>query len=159
MKTTSAFAPARSASSIWLKNSVELDVLVLQREVVDAAVGRGDPARHFAGLDHALLQGMDEGLVGFGRDPAGEVLLVLLLRDQVALRVDREAGPGADGAAEAGGGELQAQVEAGALDLAVPAPEADLAVLEVGVAHHFVQRVEDGDVLLAFGHEELERRV
>src|SRR5438874_2546605 len=71
MNTTSAFAPARSASSILLKKSVELDVLMLHRKVVDAAVGRRDPARHLARLDHALLQRMHEAAVRFGGDPAG----------------------------------------------------------------------------------------
>src|SRR3989442_15374888 len=61
MKMTSAFAPARSASSMrfrkaFCSSSVKLDVLVLQGQVVNAALGRRDPAGHPAGLDHFLHQ-------------------------------------------------------------------------------------------------------
>jgi len=35
--------------------SVQVHVLVVDREVVDAAVGRGDPAGDLAGLDDPLL--------------------------------------------------------------------------------------------------------
>src|SRR5712692_8098271 len=68
MKTTSAFAPARSASSMRLRKSsnsrsVKVDVLVFQAEVVDAALGRRDPAGHLSRLDHALHERMDEDFV------------------------------------------------------------------------------------------------
>src|SRR5258708_38727280 len=61
MNTTSAFAPARSASSIRFRkafssSSVKLDVLVLQRQVVHAALERRDPARHPTGPAHLLPQ-------------------------------------------------------------------------------------------------------
>src|SRR4051812_22705628 len=74
MKTTSALAPARSASSMPLRNaarsfSVKLDVLVLDRKIVDAALGRGDPAGHLAGLDHAPHERVHESPVGFRGDP------------------------------------------------------------------------------------------
>ena len=57
--------------------------------------------------------------------------LVFVAADQPALRLDRQAGPRADRAAEARGGQRQREVVAGALDHAVPALEADLAVLEI----------------------------
>src|SRR5687768_7427189 len=131
MKTTSAFAPARSSSSISLRNSVELDVLVLHGEVVDAAVRRREPAGDLAGGGDLLHQRMDERAIGFRRDPFVDPLCVLLLAQHLSLRIDRQSGPGADGAAEARGGQGETQREAGALDLPVPALEADLAVLEV----------------------------
>src|ERR1044072_1321413 len=53
----------------------------------------------------------------------------------------------------------EAKVEAGALDLAVPALEPDLAVLEIGLAHHLVQRVQHRDVLCSLGSGELEALV
>src|SRR4051794_33506596 len=91
-KTTSAFAPARSASSMRLRKtsnsvSVKFDVLVINGEVVDAALGRCDPAGHLAGLDHAVHERLDEGPVGGRGDPLGEVLLVVLLRDHLARGV------------------------------------------------------------------------
>src|SRR2546427_13265710 len=78
MKTTSAFAPARSPSSMRFRKSVsmKLDELVLQRDVVDAALGGSDPAGHPAGLDHLLHQRVHERPVGFARDPARHAFLV-----------------------------------------------------------------------------------
>src|SRR6185369_13427360 len=110
-----------------------MHILVFHREVVDAALRWRDPARHLAGLDHALHEREDVGAVALRWDPVREALLVLMAGDHPALRVDRHAGPRADGAAEAGGGQRQAEVVPGALDLAVPALQADLAVLEVGL--------------------------
>src|SRR2546428_13095484 len=103
MKTTSAFAPARSASSMRFRKSVsmKLDVFVLQREVVDAALGRSDPAGHPAGLDHLLHQRVHERLVAFARDPAWQAFLVQGFINQIALRIYGLSRPGADGAPEA----------------------------------------------------------
>src|SRR5258708_36317165 len=80
--TTSALAPARSASSMRFRNSprsrsVKLDVFVFDREVVDAALGRRDPAGHPARLDHALHEGMDEGAVRLRRDSLLEAPVVV----------------------------------------------------------------------------------
>src|SRR5687768_12033612 len=69
MKTTSAFAPARSASSISFRKLLELDVLVLHGQVVDAALRRRDPAGHLAGRDDLLHQRMHERSVGIGWNP------------------------------------------------------------------------------------------
>src|SRR6185436_9440833 len=116
-------APARSASSISFRNSeflMELDVLVPHGEIVDAAVGRRDPAGHLARLDHLLHQRMHEGAVGLRGNPGMELFLVLLLGKHFPLRIHRLARPGADGAAEARRGQGEAEREAGALDLAVP---------------------------------------
>src|SRR3989441_2405966 len=94
MKTTSAFAPARSASSMRFRkafnsSSVKLDVLVLQRKVVDTALGRRDPAGHPAGLDHLLHQRVHERLVGFARDPAGKGFFIQFPLHEVSLRIHR----------------------------------------------------------------------
>src|SRR5260221_10066915 len=134
MKTTNAFAPARSASSMRFRKSassflLKLDVLVLDGKVVDAALGRRDPAGHLAGLDHALHQGMDEGPVGLRGDPLREILFILFFRNCFSVRSDRLPGPGADRAAETRRGQGEAQGVAGALDGTVPAFQADLAVL------------------------------
>src|SRR5690349_5384097 len=90
MKTTSAFAPARSASSMRLRNcsssaSVKVDVLVLDRQVVDAALGSCDPARHLARLDHLLHERGDEGPVAFVGNPVLESPLVLRAIDHLAV--------------------------------------------------------------------------
>src|SRR6185503_20955853 len=89
MKTTSAFAPARSASSISFRNSVELDVLVLHCEVVDAALGRRDPGGHLARFDHLLHQRMYERAVGLRRNPGIQILFVFLFRTHLPCRVHR----------------------------------------------------------------------
>src|SRR5258708_2548119 len=73
---------ARSVSSMRLRNSprsrsLKLDVFVFDREVVDAALGRRDPAGHPARLDHALHEGMDEGAVRLRRDPLREAPVVV----------------------------------------------------------------------------------
>src|SRR3989442_4024917 len=156
MKTTSALAPARSASSMRLRKSsssvsVKVDVLVIQSKVVDAALGRRDPGGHLAGLYHLVHERMHEGVVALGGNPVLEAPLVVLARDHLAVGVDRHAGPRPDRAAEARRGESQAERITRALDHAVPALESDLAIPEVGLAHHLVQRVEHGDFLLALG--------
>src|SRR5262249_31622866 len=121
-------APPRASGSG--SQSVEFDVLVLDRQVVDAAVGRGDPARHLAGLGHALHERMHKRLVRFGRDPVVELILESQLIDELSVRRHGLSSPCADRAAEAGGGEGEPERVPGALDLAVPALETDLAVLE-----------------------------
>src|SRR5436853_5602666 len=72
MKTTSARAPARSASSMRLRKSssclsenesVKMDVLIVDGEIVDAALGRGDPGGHFPRLDHLVHERADERAV------------------------------------------------------------------------------------------------
>src|SRR5438552_14238631 len=116
-KTTSAFAPARSASSMRLRKSsssvsVKMDVLVIQSQVVDATLGRGDPGGHLAGLDYLVHERMYKRAVAFRRDPILEAPLVFLTRDHLAVRVDRHAGPGADRAAKTRGGQAEAQLVA-----------------------------------------------
>src|SRR6185436_19976896 len=92
--TTSAFAPARSASSIRLRKSssswsVNVDVLVLHGKVVDPALRRGDPAGHLARLDHPMHERMHEGAVALRRNPVFEAPLVFLARNHASMRVDR----------------------------------------------------------------------
>src|SRR5258707_10424422 len=119
MKTTNAFAPARSASSMRFRKSassflLKLDVLVLDGKVVDAALGRRDPAGHLAGLDHALHQGVDEGAVGIRGNPLREIFFIFFFCNCFSLRSYRLPGPGADRAAEARGGQGKAQGVPGA---------------------------------------------
>src|SRR5947208_10843557 len=81
MKTTSAFAPARSASSMRLRKasssgSVKVDVLVFHGKVVDAALRGRDPGRHLAGLDHALHERKHVGTVAFRGNPIVQAPLV-----------------------------------------------------------------------------------
>src|SRR3954466_9019637 len=113
----------RKASSSSL---VKLDVFVLYGEVVDAALRRRDPRGHLAGLGHLLHERMDEGAVALRGDPIVEPALVFMTVDLLPGGVDRHARPGPDRAAEARGGEREAQGVARALDHAVPALEADL---------------------------------
>src|SRR6185295_20280615 len=78
---------------------------------------------------------------------AGEQAVVFLTAEQAPLRVGRRGSPRTDGAPEAGAGQRQTQLEAGALDLHVPALDADLAILDVGIAQHLVHRVAQAHFL------------
>src|SRR5258706_1309057 len=94
MVTTGAFT-ARS------DHSVQFHVLVVDRQVVDAAIRRRDPARHFSRFDYAFHQAVHEVTVGFAGNPFGHAPLVFLAADRPALRVGRHVGPGSDGTAAA----------------------------------------------------------
>src|SRR5437879_4830403 len=139
MKTTSAFAPARSASSMRFRKSVsmKLDVLVLQGQVVDAALGRRDPAGHPAGLDHFLHQRVHERLVGFARDPAGKGIFIQLPLHEVSLGIHRLSRPGADSAPEERRRQAKEQILCRALDHAGTELQAYLDVLDLDITHHF----------------------
>src|SRR4051812_9945989 len=128
-------APISTAVRSLTASSVQLHVLVVHRQVVDSALGRRDPGGHLPRVRHFLHQRMDERPVRLRGDPLLERFPKKLLGNQPALRVRGQSRPGADRAAKARRGQGEAQIEAGALDLAVPALEPDLAVLEVGLAH------------------------
>src|SRR5258706_4382188 len=83
-------------------SSLQMNILVIDCEVVDAAVGRRDPGRHLAGLDHLLHQALHEAAVALARQPLARALLPRLAADDPAFGRDRYARPGADRAAEAG---------------------------------------------------------
>src|SRR5689334_15391986 len=118
------------------------DVLVVDRQVVDAAVGRGDPGGHLAGFgDRLLHQALDEDLVGAGGQPLVAPGVPRLGRHRLAGRIDGHAGPSADRAAEMRARQAELEVDAGLGDRAVPAGDADLAVLDVGVPRDLVERV------------------
>src|SRR5947207_12898152 len=123
------------------KSPVQRHVRVVQRQVADATPGRRDPGGHFSGLDHALHQTLHVAPVGCARQPAGHASVVLLAADKSALEVGGNVRPCTDRAAEAVARQLQLEVVAGALDLHVPALQADLALPDVGVAQHFVHGV------------------
>src|SRR6266850_74712 len=148
----------------WLRGSIQPHVLVVHRQVVDAALRRRDPGGHFSGLDHALHQALHVVSVGFTRQPAGHASGVLLAADGPALEIGGNVRPSADRAAEAVARQLQFEVATGALDLHVPALQTDLAVPDVGVAQHFVHgvahrgRVLD-DSAFAVRHFDLEARI
>src|SRR5258706_16052863 len=111
---------------------MQVHILVVERQVVDAAVGWGDPGGHLAGLDHALHQALDEGAVALGGEPAGEPRLPLGGWNELARRIDRLVGPGADAAAEARARQAELEAVAGLADEPVPALHADLAVAHIG---------------------------
>src|SRR5262249_33470085 len=140
-------APINTAVRSPKVSSVQLHVFVFHRQVVDAPFGRRDPAGHLARLGHLVHERADECLVLRGGNPVFEMLFKESFFYLFPLRVDRNAGPRADRAAKARGGESEAHLVPGALDQPVPALEADLAVLEVRLAHDLVQRVEQGNLL------------
>src|SRR5690242_801516 len=100
-------------------------ILILDREVVDAAVGRRDPGGHLAGLDHLLHETLYEGAVALARQPVADMRLPLGAADDPALGRHGHAGPGADRAPEAGAGQRELAPDAGFLDEPVPALHAD----------------------------------
>ena len=66
---------------------------------------RRNPCGHLAGLDHLVHQRGDERAVARRGNPVLEPALVFHSVDHPAVRVDRHAGPWADRAAEARGGQ------------------------------------------------------
>ena len=58
-----------SATGDARDGSAQPDVVVVERQVVDAAVGRRDPAGDLAGLGDLLHQAFDEAAVGLGGQP------------------------------------------------------------------------------------------
>src|SRR5712691_9330687 len=148
----------------WLRGSIQAHVLVVHRQVVDAALRRRDPRGHLPGLDHALHQALDVVSVGCARQPAGHASVVLFAADGPALEIGGNVRPGADRAAEAVARQLQLEVVTGALDLYVPALQTDLAVPDVGVAQYFVHGVARrgcvlDDSAFAVRHFDLEARI
>ena len=84
--------------------SVELHVLVFDRQIIDPALGRRNPGGHLSGLAHLLHERVDERPVRLGRDPFRQAPVVFVARNEPAFRADRLLGPGTDGTAEARGG-------------------------------------------------------
>src|SRR5216684_2761978 len=82
--------------------SLQMHILVFDREVVDAAVGRGDPGGHSAGLDDLLHQALHEVAVALGREPCAGAAVPLLAADDPALGCHMHACPSADRSAKAG---------------------------------------------------------
>src|SRR6185437_6910581 len=108
--STSRATTRRTMLRIFIRaRLMQLYVLVFDWQVVDPAVWGGYPGGDLARLDHPLHQRLDERLVLGRRDPLGQPALVGLARHRVALRVDGHAGPGADRAAKARGGQGDAQ--------------------------------------------------
>src|SRR5437868_5793805 len=80
--------------------SVKVDVFVLDGEIVDAALGRRDPAGYASRLNDSFHQRANEGSILLRRDPVLQAPLVLGALDHLSVRVDRHAGPRPDRAAE-----------------------------------------------------------
>src|SRR4051794_4278036 len=111
--------------------SSELHVFVFDRIRVDAAIRWRDPARHLAGLGHALHQALDECVIRFARQPFVPARIEFGLADGLAFRRGRHAGPDADLAAKARGRQLEFEAHPGALEAHIPTRHADVAVLHV----------------------------
>src|SRR5262245_44004398 len=109
-------APMMTKRVIARTPSLQAHVLVVDGEVVDAAVGRRDPCRHLAGLDDALHQALDEGAVALRGNPAREPGAPLGVADELALGCRELARPGADRAPEARARQLELDGQAGLLD-------------------------------------------
>src|SRR3954452_4403185 len=120
----------------------ETDVVVLDRQGVDADRRRGDPAGELTGLVVRHHQPGDAGPVLGGRQVVAGRLLPGGLVDDLAGGRDVLPGEGADLAVEALVRQEQPLLEAGLLQLLVPPPDTVLAVGGVLVAQVEVERVE-----------------
>src|SRR5262249_4308337 len=138
----------RSRRGLSQALSVEPDVLVLERKPLDPAGGPGEPVRDLAGLAYSTLQGGDERLVLGRRQPLPLAAVPLLLREKAAVRVERHVRVEADVAIEALARQAQPLAQSRVGEALVPAVDAALAILDVGVAQDLVHRRPERDVLL-----------
>src|SRR5258708_27217593 len=125
----------------------QLTVFVVDRLVVDAAVRRGDPRRHLAGLGHRPHQAVHECAIRFCRKPGVLPGLKGAGRNRTSIGVGGHAGPKADATAEAAAWQAVAEGEARLLNLVIPPIEEHLALLDVGQACSFVHGVAPPDLL------------
>src|SRR5260370_34305206 len=114
----------RSISSSSLRaaggrDSVEADVLEINRKTFDPPDWRRDPVGEFAGLDHAPHQGFDEGMIGGAGEP--RVLLAVPggFRQHFAVAAGVVAGEIPELAVEAQVGQGGSELESEALPHAV----------------------------------------
>src|SRR6185437_10487659 len=138
---------SKDAPSACSAISMQMHILVIDRQIVDAAIRRCDPGRHLAGGGDALHQALDEIAVAFRRDPARKLRLILRARDEIAPDIDALAGPGADRTAEARARQRQLHGIARLGDEAVPAFDADLAVADIGLPRRLVHGVPERHLL------------
>src|SRR6188474_687028 len=90
-------APWRSTSCVMSRTksrrravfsmSMQFHVLVIYRKVVDAAIGRGDPAGDLARFHHPLHQGLHERAVCGGGDPAVQAFLIDIFFNEGTFRI------------------------------------------------------------------------
>src|SRR5579872_230836 len=111
---------------------MQMDILVIDGKVVDAAIGGRDPRRHLAGLEHRTHQALDEPAIGIARNPGRRVRAPGVSAHRRAAWIDRGTAPGTDGAAEARARKRELEGEAGFGDEAVPALHPDLAIADIG---------------------------
>src|ERR1039457_4793828 len=152
-----------ASTNSWPSSISEPYVVVLDRQVVDADTGRGDPAGELARLVVRPHQLGDRGAVVRRGQPVVGLPGPGLLAEQLAGRADVTPGEHADLAVEALMGEHQALREAGLFQLPVPAPHPALAVGGVLVAQVEVERGQHrhragGDAVIA-DHRHCHRRV
>src|SRR3954469_24650273 len=85
--------------SFW-SGSIQCDVLVIQSKIVDAALGRRNPSRHFARSDDPLHEAMHKVVIRLAGQPFRQPQRIFLATDWPALRIGRHVRPGTDAAAE-----------------------------------------------------------
>src|SRR5215831_4265923 len=117
----------------------EPDVRELDRLAVDAAGGRGNPARELAGLGHRVHETLHVGLVLLGGQPLAAPGIPLRLADHVAVRRHARFREHTDGPVEAAVRQGQLEVDAVLANHLVPPRHAAGAVRHVVVAQSLVQ--------------------
>src|SRR6516164_9040254 len=140
-----------SFANLWAESSpaasIQPYILVIERRVVDADLGRRDPARDLARRGDPLHQARDKRAV-FGRgQPLVLAPVPFLLGERVALRVGRDARPDADRAVEAGARQPEAEIMSVFREKPVPALHADIAIADIGAARHLVHSTAHRHVL------------
>src|SRR5215469_16338406 len=101
--------------------SVQTDIFVGGRHIVDAAIGWRDPTRHLAGLAHAPHEAAHKSAILFRGHPIALSRPPGFGGDRISLRIGVAASPGADGAPEPRARYNQPEIVTGLLDQPVPA--------------------------------------
>ena len=70
-------------------NALQMHVLVTNRQIINAALGRRQPSGHLAGLSHALHQALHKGAILQARQPVCADVGVSLRADPRAMKIGR----------------------------------------------------------------------
>src|SRR3954452_9529972 len=100
-------------------SSIRTHVIVSQSEIVDAAIGRRDPAGEFARLSDPLHQALDKVAIGVGRQPFALLCLPQIGGDRISPWIRLDPRPSADRAPESQARQNEPKVAPGFLDQAV----------------------------------------
>src|SRR5262245_3582884 len=116
--------------------------------VVNADLGRRDPAGEFSRLRLRLHQALDEVAVGIRRQEFVAPLLPVRIAQDLPIRIGLDRGELADVAVERNMRQLELERNADIVDHFVPAPDAVVAVGDIVVAQPHVERGQRRRILV-----------